>query len=53
MTQQERKQIDYLKKQKDELIDRFIGACEQINDLIDEVRSGVWAREMEKGANNG
>lgn len=43
----ERKQIAYLKTQKDILIDNFIGACEAINDQIDDVKSGLWLKELQ------
>ena len=44
----ERKQIAYLKAQKDILIDNFIGACEAINDQIDDVRSGEWLKSIKE-----
>lgn len=50
MTAFEHKQLEYLKKQKEELLDNFIGACEIINNQIKDVKSGAWLKEVaEKG----
>lgn len=46
MTELERKQIEHLKQRKDSLIDNFIGACEEINRQIDDVRKGFWLRAV-------
>jgi hypothetical protein len=46
MTYAERKQIEYLKQRKNNLIDEFIGACNEINNQIKEVKSGEWAKEV-------
>ena len=48
MTALERKQIEYLKKQKDSLIDAFMGACEEINEQIKDVKNGTWLKEVQK-----
>ncbi len=47
MTKEEKKQIEYLKKRKEELIDQFIGAAEEINAQIKDVKMGVWRKERE------
>lgn len=47
MTKEEKKQIEYLKKRKEELIDQFIGAAEEINAQIKDVKTGVWRKERE------
>ena len=47
MNYMERKQIAYLQKQKEELVNNFIGACEQINQQIKDVKAGIWVKEME------
>lgn len=51
MNHMERKQIEYLKRQKEELLDNFIGACELINQQIKEVRSGTWLKEVTEKEN--
>ena len=48
MTPLERKQIEYLKREKDTLVDNFIGACEEINNQIKDVKSGHWLAEIKK-----
>jgi len=48
MTQLEKNQIEYLKKKKDDLVCSFIGACEEINDQIKDVKSGRWLKETMK-----
>jgi len=48
---QEKNQIAYLQKQKDELLERFIGACEEINKQISEVKDGHWIKQIEGGKN--
>ena len=48
MTYEERRQISYLKDRKDQLLDQFIGACEEINRQIDEVKSGSWRKKLRK-----
>lgn len=47
MTYLEKKQIEYLKKQKDALIDSFMGACEEINAQIKDVKNGTWLKEVQ------
>jgi len=47
MTYEERQQIIYLKNRKDTLLYQFIGACEEINKQIDEVRNGEWKKQTE------
>ena len=47
MTYEEKKQIEYLQSRKNTLIDEFIGACEEINKQIKEVRSGEWIKKQE------
>ena len=47
----ERKQLLYLQQKKLTLIDNFIGAAEEINDQIKEVKSGRWLKEISKGEN--
>lgn len=42
----EKRQIEILKKRKDNLIYEFIGACENINEQIKDVRSGKWIKEI-------
>ena len=49
MTYLEKKQIEYLKRQKDALIDSFIGACEEINEQIKDVKNGTWLKEVKDG----
>ena len=51
MTREEKKQIEYLKKRKDELIDQFIGAAEEINSQIKDVKTGVWRKERQEVRN--
>ena len=48
MTYEERCQIEYLQNRKDELLSKFIGACEEINAQIDDVRKGVWLQKRSK-----
>jgi hypothetical protein len=47
----ERKQLLYLQQKKLTLVDNFIGAAEEINDQIKEVKSGRWLKEISKGEN--
>lgn len=44
----ERKRIEHLKQRKENLMYEFIGACEEVNNQIKEVKSGKWLEEMEK-----
>lgn len=48
LTDREKKQIDYLQNRKMELIDNLMGACEEINAQIKEVKNGNWLRCVEK-----
>ena len=48
MTPIERQHLEYLKKEKETLVDNFIGACEEINNQIKDVKSGEWLRQMQK-----
>ena len=48
----ERKQMEYLKREKDILCHRFIGACEEINREIADVRSGEWFKSVQEGGHN-
>ena len=50
MTALERKQLKYLKAEKERLVDSFIGACEEINAQIKDVKSGEWRRRMLDGS---
>lgn len=45
----EQKQLEYLEKQKYMILDNFVGALEQINSQIKDVKSGAWLKEMCKG----
>ena len=45
----ERQHIEYLKREKDTLVDNFIGACEEINRQIKDVKSGEWLRQVQEG----
>lgn len=45
MTREEKRQIEYLKKRREELIDQFIGAAEEINAQIKDVKTGIWRKE--------
>ena len=47
MTIIEKNQLDYLQKKKFELLDNFIGGCEEINRQIEEVKSGEWCKQIE------
>jgi hypothetical protein len=42
----ERRQLRYLLKRKNDLIDNFIGACEELSNQIIEVRNGNWWKEQ-------
>ena len=46
MTHAEKKQIEYLKSRRNTLIDEFIGACDEINAQIKEVRAGIWLEKQ-------
>lgn len=46
LSNDEKKQITYLQKRKDELLENFIGACTEINKQIDEVKNGAWAKKF-------
>lgn len=48
MTLQEKMQIEYLKKRRNELVDNFIGAVYEINAQIRDVRAGLWKKEMQE-----
>ena len=47
MTPIERQHLKYLQKEKDTLVDNFIGACEEINRQIKDVKSGEWLKHMQ------
>ena len=42
----ERRQLRYLLKRKNDLIDNFIGACDELSKQIIEVRNGNWWKEQ-------
>ena len=46
----ERKHLNYLKAEKERLLDSFIGACEEINEQIKDVKSGEWRRRILDGS---
>lgn len=48
MTPLEKKQITYLQKRKNDLIDQFIGQCNEINEQIKEIKNGEWIKEVDK-----
>ena len=48
----EKNQIAYLQKRKDELLENFIGACQEINNQILEVKNGSWIHDVEGGNSN-
>ena len=47
LSHEEKMQIKYLQDRKSFLIDQFIGACEEINEQIKDVKSGRWKKQLE------
>ena len=53
MTTLEKKQIQRLQERKAELIDEFIGRCEEINYQIKAIKTGKWRFvEVEESADD-
>ena len=53
MTTLEKKQIQRLQERKAELIDKFIGRCEEINYQIEAIKTGKWRFvEVEENADD-
>ena len=53
MTTLEKKQIQRLQERKAELIDEFIGRCEEINYQIEAIKTGKWRFvEVEENADD-
>lgn len=53
MNIREKAHLRYLINRKNELIDNFIGAAEEIQQQIKEVKDGTWYKEQLKGEENG
>lgn len=48
MTELEKGQLAILLKRKEMLIDNMIGAVEDINQQIKEVKNGTWLRDLKE-----
>ena len=45
MNEMERRQLEYLRKRKEDLISALVGAATEINQQIAEVKSGAWYKK--------
>lgn len=45
---EEKKQMEYLKYRRDYIVARFTGELEELNEQMEQVRSGWWLK-MQKG----
>lgn len=46
----EERQIEYLEKRREHLINMLVAACEDINDQIKAIKNGYWKAEVIDGS---